>query len=204
MILEMPDRHKDDPFKSWEKLAHYIEDEGLHLRFITATHDHGDHFDTYPQFHQQFRKVPIVVNDIFLTRRGVKPSHTIKPKDLQSIDTVKPSMTSKGVPLYCYHETFETDLAGEPVYLVHAPKHSLTDQMTIFRGCMITGDWWLGPGDPNKNRVPIPTIHQSIDRIKSFLKQHHYTVHSLFSVHANEFRRDVDLDQLLEETRPIE
>ena len=67
MILEMPDQHKD-PFIPWEKIRDYIKQESLHLKFITATHKHGDHFNTYPQFHKTFTNAAIILNSFFFRK----------------------------------------------------------------------------------------------------------------------------------------
>ena len=98
-------------------------------------------------------------------------------------------------------DVYETNIEGEPLYLIHAPKHSSSDVMIVFRGTMITGDWWLGWGDPNWNKVPPVTSIKSIDRILDFLKNHKYVVTRLFSAHANDFRYGVNAESVLLETR---
>lgn len=78
------------------------------------------------------------------------------------------------------------DLSGEPLFLIHAPKHSWHDVMIAFRGVMITGDWWLGPGDPNPSRIPQEVCCASIERLLRFSEG--YRIHTICSAHANDIR----------------
>jgi len=201
MILEMPDLSDDDPFISWERIDKYINQEHLKLKLMTATHVHGDHFNTYPQFNKKFPNIPIIVNPLFF--REVTISNFITPRDIWHSHSLKPSYFLKDIPIYCFEgKSFETDLSGEPLYLLRAPKHSWSDTLILFRGTVITGDWWLGPGDPNPNRIPIGTINRSIDFLESFIKEKQYHIHTLISVHANEYRRGIDFIEIMEQTRP--
>ncbi len=116
---------------------------------------------------------------------------------------IEQSISKRGIPIYCFDtKIFETDLAGEPLYLIQAPKHSWSDTMIVFRGSMITGDWWLGKGDPNPNKIPLDVVKGSIDTLEAFCQEKKYYIHTLFSVHVNEIRRNIDFVKLMEETRP--
>ena len=69
MLLEMPDLIKVDPFPNpWNRIADFMDQENLHLKFISATHSHYDHFNSYPYFHEKFPKVPIIVNKFFFSK----------------------------------------------------------------------------------------------------------------------------------------
>ncbi len=201
-IVEMPGTAKREPASlPWDLIGKFIEQEHLHLKFGCATHDHWDHWSIYPQFHHQFPDTPIIVHQSFFP--GERIAQFITPEDLARDPPRKTFLVQNGTPIYCFQGlSFETDLTGEPLYLLHAPKHCPTDTMVIFRGSMITGDWWLGPGDPNPNKVPISTIQTSISFLEEFCRGKNYVVHNLFSVHANEFRRDVNFNELMESTRP--
>ena len=94
----------------------------------------------------------------------------------------------------------ELALAGEPLHLIHAPKHSLHDVMVVFRGVLISGDWWLGPGDPNPSRVPLAVRRRSVERMMAFGER--YIVHTVVSAHANDIRRDVHFGRLMAATWP--
>ncbi len=202
MILEMPDQSIEDSIsKPWKRIKEYIDQKKLNLKFMTATHVHADHFDTFPMFHSQFPQVPIIVNRHFFPNEKI--SFFISPEALENGTDLSPSIRKKGVPIYCFEtKCFETNLQGEPLFLIHAPKHSWSDTMLIFRGCIISGDWWIGPGDPNANQIPIDVINESLDYLQAFCRPKKYHVHSLFSVHANEFRRGINFFELLEQTRP--
>jgi glyoxylase-like metal-dependent hydrolase (beta-lactamase superfamily II) len=185
----------------FQDIHRFCDDHQVTLRFITATHNHGDHFGGLFEFHEQFPTIPIVVNPAFFQKKS--PHSLISSDKLFQNDLGEPSVIHHDVPLYCFDgEIFQVILGGELLFLIHAPKHSLSDTMIIFRGCMISGDWWWGKGDPNWNDIPHDLINQSINRLIMFSRDYSYYIHSIFSVHANEFRWNVDFVQLLESTRP--
>jgi len=206
-IIEMPDiADADDIQTPWDTLHDYIFEQDLYLKFITATHEHADHFYSFSDFHGTFPEAPILVHrDFFLDPNDVEVQNTYDPADLEegSLALEEPSVEVEDIPLFCFDgELFETNLGGEPLYLVHAPKHCLSDTLVVFRGCMITADWWLGAGDPNYNHVPVGQIHHSINTILRLCKEKNYIIHSVFSTHANEFRHNINIEELLEQTRP--
>jgi hydroxyacylglutathione hydrolase len=151
--------------------------------YYTITHGHWDHIDGINDYRALLAGYPAVS---FIC-------HT-------SALEMSPKLES------CFNivftgEMYETDIEGEPLILMSAPKHSSSDVMIVYRGTMITGDWWLGWGDPNVNTILAETSIKSIDRIINFLKRRNYIVRRLFSVHANDFRYDVDAESILLETR---
>ena len=81
-------------------------------------------------------------------------------------------------------------LGGEPLWLVHAPKHSLTDTVTIFRGLAMTGDIELGMVDSVNREVPPELRRESLSLLAKFERQHRYHIASLMSAHLNDRRRD--------------
>ena len=90
------------------------------------------------------------------------------------------------------------------MYLIKTPKHSWGDISIIYRGTMITGDWWLGPGDPNPNRIPLNEVNKSIDALIKFVIKRNYNIHTLLAAHDNDYRSDVNFIELMKETRPIQ
>ena len=105
-----------------------------------------------------------------------------------------------------FQECHTLDLGGEPLHLVHAPKHSSTDTMVVFRGAVCTGDWELGTLrtvlDWNPvARVPLETRMRSCERMMSFPKRANYAVHRVFSVHGTDRRENVDFAALMAATR---
>ncbi|MHA1733496.1 MAG: hypothetical protein ACTSU5_16225 [Promethearchaeota archaeon] len=206
-VLEMPDVDEGDPLQEpWNAIGEYVEERDLYLKFVTATHDHEDHFNTFFEYHDRFPEAPVLVNASFFDSfADVEVGPVYGPRDLETgvLVTMEPSAEVEGVPVYCFEgPVFETHLDGEPLYLVSAPKHSLSDTLVVFRGCLVTASWWLGPGDPNYHNVPAQLVNESIDRLLAFCRDRNYEIHSVFSVHANEFRRGVDFAALMEQSRP--
>ncbi len=207
IIVEMPDITATDEIQTpWDTFHEYILENDLYLKFLTATHEQPDHFYSFSDFHGAFPDVPILVHrDFFLDPEDVEVQRTYNPADLEegTLAIKPPSLELEGINVYCFDgETFETNLAGEPLYLVHAPKYSLSDTLVVFRGCLITADWWLGPGDPNYNHLPVGQVNNSINALLRLCQEKNYVIHSVFSAHANEFRRNVDFRALMEQSRP--
>ena len=87
-------------------------------------------------------------------------------------------------------------LCGEPVYLVKAPKHSLSDVVTIFRGVAMTGDIELETLDSVSDEVGFLYRANSFERLAEFEERRGYKVHSIVSAHLNDVRRDVNWKSL--------
>lgn len=206
MILEMPEVTEEDAAEPWEQIGTLVEEEDLYLKFITATHAHEEHFNTFPDFYERFPYTPILVHKTFLSDFGdLEVEEIYSATDLEEgeLPMKTPSVEIEGVPIFCFDEpVFETHLDGEPLYLIHAPKHSWSDVLVVFRGTIITPGWWIGAGDPNYHGIPAQTVHESITRLQRFVVEKNYTIHSLFSVHANEFLWDINFWDLMEKTRP--
>jgi hydroxyacylglutathione hydrolase len=82
-------------------------------------------------------------------------------------------------------------LGGEPLWLVHAPKHSLTDTVTIFRGFAMAGDIELGTLESVNREVGKNMREESLSFLAAFERQHNYRVRGLVSAHLNDFRQDI-------------
>jgi hydroxyacylglutathione hydrolase len=89
-------------------------------------------------------------------------------------------------------------LGDEPVWLVKAPKHSLTDVVTIFRGVAMTGDIELGMLESVNDEVPSATRRRSMRRLCEFQDRTGYHVHSVVSAHLNDVRVAVRWPDLFE------
>lgn len=83
-------------------------------------------------------------------------------------------------------------LDGEPVWLIKAPKHSLTDVVTVFRGVAMTGDIELGHLESVNREVPLLTKRRSMRWLREFPERAGYNVHTVFSAHLNDLRTNVD------------
>ncbi len=83
------------------------------------------------------------------------------------------------------------DLAGEPLWLVHAPKHSLTDTVTIFRGVAMTGDIELGTLRSVNREVGKKVKEKSLAFLAAFESNHDYHIHTIISAHLNDMRQNI-------------
>jgi hypothetical protein len=99
-------------------------------------------------------------------------------------------------------EIVTLSLGGEPLALVHAPKHAPTDTFVVFRGAAITGDWEFDTlrsvNDGGPSRVPVSVRRRSIDRLLRFAGN--YQVNAVISSRANDVRRGVNFARLLGDT----
>ncbi|MEX2755111.1 MAG: MBL fold metallo-hydrolase [Candidatus Sigynarchaeota archaeon] len=182
-IVEMPPKAIDGDTIPALLISKCIEEKWLIPVGLTFTHAHFDHIDGISIYWDVLADYPDM--KFICHESAIK----FAPKLKTYFDTV------------FSEDIYETNIEGEPLYLIHAPKHSASDVMIIFRGTMITGDWWLGWGDPNWNKIPAATSIKSIDRLLEFLKNHRYVVTRLFSAHANDFRYGVNVESVLLETR---
>jgi hypothetical protein len=90
------------------------------------------------------------------------------------------------------------EVEGEPVWLVKAPKHSLDDVVTVFRGVAMTGDIELGMLESVNDEVPVRVKCASMRRLRDFEARSGYHVHSIVSAHLNDVRQGVNWPALFE------
>jgi len=180
-ILEVPPG--GDRQASCAKVAKWAAKQlGVEVKFILCTHAHGDHFtvDTFRDMRSNFPNAQPVLQHGF--RRWL-PGH----EGIRYIDDVT-----------------KLELAGEPLYLVPAPKHSMTDTHVIFRGTACTGDWELNTirsvHDGRRWGVPRDTHEASVRQMIRFPKDFAYHIHRIFSVHANDRREGVRFESLMQDT----
>lgn len=215
VILEMP-HYKDNGKNPLKIIKNFIRKYSLNIKFITATHNHGDHIYSINKFHREFPEIPIVFHRSFISERYQLPLSTeyITPMKLLE-NKISPSLRMTyltqdqsykdppPIPIYLFKShIFSFPIAGEYMHMIHAPKHSYTDTMIIFRGTMISGDWWIGRGDPNWSNIPHRIINSSIDRILNFSRKNSYRIERIFSAHADNLLYDINLENLMQETRP--
>ena len=105
----------------------------------------------------------------------------------------------RGARFFEDRETVNLALGGEPLILVHAPKHSPTDTFVVFRGTAITGGWEFDTlrsvNDQGPSRVPLSVRRQTIDGLMRFGQG--YQVNTVLSSHADDVRRNVNFVRLL-------
>jgi hydroxyacylglutathione hydrolase len=92
----------------------------------------------------------------------------------------------------------QLQIAGEPVWLIKAPKHSLTDVVTVFRGVAMTGDIELGTLESVNDEVPEVIRRRSMRRLQTFQDRTGYHVHSIISAHLNDVRVSVNWPDLVQ------
>ena len=182
-VLELPPSvwGGPDPVRLVTRAVAELEVE---MRYLLCTHAHLDHFSR-PTLRRLRAAFPLAQPVLQTGFRGVIGDPT-------------------GVRFFDDSETL--DLGGEPVHLIHAPKHSSTDTMVVFRGAVCTGDWELGTvrtvHDWNPiSRVPLETRLQSCERMMAFPSRANYAVHRVFSVHGTDRRENVDFPALMAATR---
>ncbi|MDY3561154.1 hypothetical protein R5W23_002415 [Gemmata sp. JC673] len=165
-----------DPAADVERAAAQL---GVRVRFLLCTHTHADHFSTrtFDALRQRFPGAEPVLQSGFHKLTDGRP----------------------GVR-YFDHEC-ELSVGGEPLHLVHAPKHSWTDTVVLFRGAACTGDWELNTVRTVNESVPVPARLQSCERLIGFVRQTGYRVHRVYSVHANDRREGVNFPALIADTR---
>jgi glyoxylase-like metal-dependent hydrolase (beta-lactamase superfamily II) len=188
-ILEMPPASLSGPKPVDVARDAVAELAAESVRYLLCTHRHLDHFSkgTFRDLRRAFPGAQPCL------QRGFHGSLS----------------KEKGI---CYFDDLlKLDLAGEPLFLVHAPKHSRTDTMVIFRGTACTGDWELGTLRSVHDwtrfwAVPRARKLEAISRMERFPAENNYCVHRVFSVHANDKRDGVDFPLLMasaREDRPL-
>ena len=182
-VLELPPAvgGGPDPVRLAVKAA---ADLGVDVRYLLCTHSHLDHFSrpTLRRMRAAFPAAEPVLQSGFAGVVG----------------------DAAGVRFFDADVTL--DLGGEPLHLIHAPKHSPTDTMVVFRGAVCTGDWELGTvrtvHDWNPIwRVPVETRVRSCERLMAFPAWANYAIHRVYSVHGTDRRENVDFPALMAATR---
>ncbi len=174
-LLELP---PGDPGPA-RAAADAARELGVAVKFLLCTHTHHDHFSghTFGAMRDRFPRAEPVFQSGFRDRLGDTPN------------------------VRYFDDRATLSLAGEPLHLVHAPKHSYTDTMIIFRGAACTGDWELNTVRTVNERVPVATRLRSCERMIEFVNHTKYHVHRVYSVHANDRREPVDFPALMADTR---
>ena len=182
MILEMPpkmvNRNYVDsiPAESVKQIARELN---VTIKYLAVSHSHWDHVDGWIDYLERFEKAVFIAHKAQLTRE------------------FNPKFPNKVI---FQENEYLANLHGEPVHFIYAPKHSTSDVLIVFRGAQFTGDWWLGPGDPNPNNLPFHIVKDSIERVLSFPTRKNYRIHTLIAVHANDTRYNVDYENIMRST----
>lgn len=180
-ILEMPPTGRGQRSPA-DSAALAVKSLGVTVKYILCTHAHSDHFSeaTMEGFRRNFPEAVIHLYSGF-------QKHIEDPRGIKWFPSSR-----------------ELALSGEPLVLIHAPKHSGTDTMVIFRGAICTGDWELNTiRSVHDGRSGVTTEQKlaSIQRLIAFTADHDYRIHQVYSVHANDRRDEVSFVDLMEDTK---
>jgi hydroxyacylglutathione hydrolase len=181
-LLELPPtdlrggRSGPDPSADAERAAREL---GVRVAYLLCTHAHHDHFNaaTFEAMRARFPGAAPIFQSHFRQSVGDAPG-------VRYFDA--------GASL---------SIGGEPLHLVHAPKHSHADTVVIFRGSACTGDWELNTVRTVNERVPVEVRRASCDLMIALVRRIGYHVHRVYSVHANDRREGVDFAALMADTR---
>lgn len=183
-IVEMPPfnpQHQESPAN---KAYNVAKKRKIRIKYILCTHIHIDHFN------------PEVAREM----QAAFPTAEVHLQ--HGFDAVADFMHNR----YYFQNESKLSLGGEPLYLIHAPKHSWTDTHIIFKGVAITGDWELNTlkaahDDKPKYRVPTDVKLASIDKMSRFEREYNYRINKVYSVHANDRRENINFTDLMNDTK---
>lgn len=188
-VIEMPP-YRPSQRKPWNVVKSHLKDHGWRLKYALLSHAHFDHCQTLPDFRRAFPDTTFVGHRSQVESRVVgRLAHSMGLR-----------------PGEVFDEVYEGDirlltLGGEPLILIHCPKHSQSDQFAIFRGTAMTGDWFLGDlKDCNALVHPREKIH-SVERVESWLHRLQYRVSRAFSGHGDCLYHEVDFAKLLAKSK---
>lgn len=183
-VLELPPSGRKElpPLEAVCQAVRYLSIKTV--KYLLCTHAHYDHFSnrTLRELRAAFPEAQTCLQAEFRRHMG------------------------KSDGINYFDDSLALNLGGEPLYLVHAPKHSRTDTFVIFRGIACTGDWELGTIRSVHDWTRIWTVARerkldSIARMELFPAAQNYRIHATFSVHANDKREHVDFANLIASTR---
>jgi hydroxyacylglutathione hydrolase len=196
-VVEMPlcSRTEVPPY---QRVESFTRRRNLYLKYAFLSHGHIDHCQTLPAFRKWFphtrfvSHVSMMEDNHFL--HLMRRHHNIPVQDLQS---GRYRMFDE-----LYRNILWTGYIGrEPVHLIWAPKHSYTDQLILFRGTMITGDWFLGDlQDCNAIVNPAHKV-QAIDQAVWTVRNLNYHVSRMFSAHGDCLMHDVNFERIMHESK---
>jgi glyoxylase-like metal-dependent hydrolase (beta-lactamase superfamily II) len=185
-----------------------LDEKGWKCRYLLFSHPHWDHTASIAEYRKAFPDAIFVAH--YSAPLFLKMSEYYWTKGYLILrespwDNVKEQCGNEWFLNnfnYIYQsDTLELSLAGEPLYLIYAPKHSLGDVHCLFKGVLFTGDWWLYEGDPCQDLAACSKAVESIERVEKFLTDKDYRAHSIFSAHGDNLFYDIDVAEALTRTR---
>lgn len=186
-LVEMPPYRRKRDARPWFAARRCLKQIGARLKYGLLTHAHIDHCQNLMEFRKAFPKASFVAHRSQLENMVVGRLSDWRPYDV--FDQVFDG------------DIFMLELGGEPLILIHAPKHSYSDTFIIYRGTAITGDWFMGDlKDCNAIVEPSHKIY-SIERVQSWLSRLDYKVDRAFSGHGDCLYYKVNFNRLLENSK---
>lgn len=196
-VVEMP------PFLQKEKppdkkAETFIKKNKLHLKYCMISHPHWDHCHSMPRFRNRFPQAEFVGHSSFLDDsyfRFVMRNLAFKRGH---------GFIHGGRMLFDYFiegDFWTGYVGGEPLHVIYAPKHSYGDLMIIYKGAMITGDWFIGDLKDCNGLVKSRDKIISIDRVIKKVRQLNYHVHMLFSAHGDCLFYEADFYSVMEQCK---
>lgn len=177
-VVEMPPYRRSET-RPWRAVEKVLRQRGLWLKYAFLSHAHRDHCQSIMDFRKAFPDTEFVGHRSFMSSRLLAYQGF-------TFDT------------YFSRRDWSGTLGGEHVHLIHAPKHSETDLLLLFRGAMLTGDWYLGDlKDCNALVRPAEKI-RSIKAVQKLVRRWRYHVHMMFSAHGDCLYYNVDFERMME------
>lgn len=196
-VIEMPPFNRCRENAPYNDAKEVTERHGIHVKYAFLSHAHWDHTRTLPYFRKRFPLTAFVTHASFYADRYFRSLiHSIPwrrgahSRNVQThFDLVFNDVIWRGF------------IGGEPVYLIYAPKHSYTDILIVFKGAMITGDWYIGDLVDCNNLVRLSDKIASINTVMHLVGSLGYGVHMLFAAHGNNLLYDVDFFSVMEQCK---
>lgn len=198
-IVEMPPYSRGEK-PPYDKAMAYFKKNRLFPKYALITHPHWDHCQTLPQFKNKFPQTRFVAHQSFLEDPFLR--YMLRNLRIQNIHGGNWIIPGQNFFDFVFQNDFlQLDLGGEPLIVLHAPKHSYGDLLIIFKGAMITGDWYLGDLTDCNDLVNPRDKIISINRVMDTVKGLGYHIHMLFSGHGDALFYNADFFSIMEQSK---
>ncbi|MFP4498919.1 MAG: MBL fold metallo-hydrolase, partial [Vulcanimicrobiota bacterium] len=180
-IVEMPPYRKNEkpPF---DKAEIFFKKNKLFPKYGLISHPHFDHCYSLPFFKNRFPETKFVAHKSFFRDSYIQFI-------LRNIQAPRGrNWIMKGPQIFDIvfdGDLWQGDIGGEPIYVIHAPKHSPGDLLIIFKGAIITGDWYIGDLNDCNDLVRSSEKIASINKVMGIVHNLDYHIHMIFSAHGN-------------------
>lgn len=175
-----------------------LRSRSLDLKYVMISHPHHDHFMSLWEYRSLFPDAVFIAHKTtsYVRHHDCCGDIVSKPEVWQALpghDETFDLLFEENVVEFPLGETFFT--------ILYAPKHSPSDTVIYFNGCLFPGDWWLFEGDPVNCHSAAGASCEAIDRLVAYVSMRKMKVHTVFPSHANNILRDVDFFEMMRRTR---